>query len=51
MTVRSDFLFIDPPYDSDFSDYDNSAARGFADQERLQRSPKVCAKGTHDWSS
>jgi DNA adenine methylase len=33
--VRSDFLFIDPPYDSDFSDYDNMPFGG-RDQERLQ---------------
>lgn len=32
----SDFLFIDPPYDSDFSDYDNMPF-GSRDQERLQR--------------
>jgi len=31
----SDFLFIDPPYDSDFSDYDNLPFGG-RDQERLQ---------------
>jgi DNA adenine methylase len=30
-----DFLFIDPPYDSDFSDYDNLPF-GSRDQERLQ---------------
>lgn len=34
--VRSDFVFIDPPYDSDFSDYDNLPF-GSRDQERLQR--------------
>ena len=34
--VRSDFVFIDPPYDSDFSDYDNMPFGG-SDQERLQR--------------
>ncbi len=34
--VRSDFVFIDPPYDSDFSDYDNLAF-GSSDQERLQQ--------------
>ena len=34
--VRSDFVFVDPPYDSDFSDYDNLAF-GSSDQERLQR--------------
>jgi len=34
--VRSDFVFIDPPYDSDFSDYDNLPF-GSSDQERLQR--------------
>ncbi len=34
--VRSDFVFIDPPYDSDFSDYDNLPFGG-SDQERLQR--------------
>ena len=33
----SDFLFVDPPYDSDFSDYDNMPF-GSRDQERLQRS-------------
>lgn len=33
---RTDFVFIDPPYDSDFSDYDNLAFGG-SDQERLQR--------------
>ncbi len=32
---RSDFVFIDPPYDSDFSDYDNLPFGG-RDQERLQ---------------
>ena len=32
----SDFLFIDPPYDSDFSDYDNLPFGG-SDQERLQQ--------------
>jgi DNA adenine methylase len=31
----ADFLFIDPPYDSDFSDYDNMPF-GSRDQERLQ---------------
>ena len=31
----SDFLFIDPPYDSDFSDYNNMPF-GSRDQERLQ---------------
>lgn len=31
----SDFLFIDPPYDSDFSDYDNLPFGG-RDQDRLQ---------------
>jgi DNA adenine methylase len=31
-----DFLFIDPPYDSDFSDYDNLPFGG-SDQERLQQ--------------
>jgi DNA adenine methylase len=34
--VRSDFVFVDPPYDSDFSDYDNLPFGG-SDQERLQR--------------
>jgi DNA adenine methylase len=34
--VRSDFVFIDPPYDSDFSDYDNLPF-GSQDQQRLQR--------------
>jgi DNA adenine methylase len=34
--VASDFLFIDPPYDSDFSDYDNLPF-GSRDQERLQQ--------------
>jgi len=34
--VGSDFLFIDPPYDSDFSDYDNLPF-GSRDQERLQQ--------------
>jgi DNA adenine methylase len=34
--VGSDFLFIDPPYDSDFSDYDNLPF-GSGDQERLQQ--------------
>src|SRR5664280_765994 len=34
--VRSDFVFIDPPYDSDFSEYDNLPF-GASDQERLQR--------------
>jgi DNA adenine methylase len=33
---RSDFVFIDPPYDSDFSNYDNLPF-GSSDQERLQR--------------
>jgi len=33
--ARSDFVFIDPPYDSDFSDYDNLPFGG-SDQERLQ---------------
>jgi len=33
--VPSDFVFIDPPYDSDFSDYDNLPF-GSRDQERLQ---------------
>lgn len=33
---RADFLFVDPPYDSDFSDYDNMPF-GSRDQERLQR--------------
>jgi len=33
---RSDFVFIDPPYDSDFSDYDNLPF-GRMDQERLQQ--------------
>jgi len=32
----TDFLFIDPPYDSDFSDYDNMHF-GSRDQERLQQ--------------
>jgi DNA adenine methylase len=32
----SDFVFIDPPYDSDFRDYDNRAF-GERDQERLQQ--------------
>jgi DNA adenine methylase len=32
----SDFLFVDPPYDSDFSDYDNLPF-GQRDQERLQQ--------------
>lgn len=32
----ADFLFIDPPYDSDFSDYDNMHF-GSRDQERLQQ--------------
>lgn len=30
-----DFVFVDPPYDSDFSDYDNRAF-GWQDQQRLQ---------------
>lgn len=34
--ARRDFVFVDPPYDSDFSDYDNLAFGG-SDQERLQR--------------
>lgn len=34
--IGSDFVFIDPPYDSDFSDYDNLPF-GSSDQERLQR--------------
>jgi DNA adenine methylase len=34
--VRSDFVFIDPPYDSDFSDYDNLSF-GSSDQGRLQQ--------------
>lgn len=34
--IRSDFVFVDPPYDSDFSDYDNLPF-GSRDQERLQR--------------
>lgn len=34
--VRSDFVFIDPPYDSDFSEYDELPF-GSSDQERLQR--------------
>lgn len=34
--ARTDFVFIDPPYDSDFSNYDNLAF-GSRDQERLQR--------------
>lgn len=34
--VRSDFVFVDPPYDSDFSDYDNLPFAS-GDQERLQR--------------
>jgi DNA adenine methylase len=34
--VGSDFLFVDPPYDSDFSDYDNLPF-GSGDQERLQQ--------------
>ena len=33
---RSDFVFIDPPYDSDFSEYDNLPFAG-SDQERLRR--------------
>ncbi len=33
--ARADFVFIDPPYDSDFSDYDNLPFGG-RDQERLQ---------------
>lgn len=33
---RADFLFVDPPYDSDFSDYDNMPFEG-RDQERLQQ--------------
>lgn len=33
---RSDFVFVDPPYDSDFSDYDNLPF-GSSDQERLHR--------------
>jgi DNA adenine methylase len=32
----ADFLFVDPPYDSDFSDYDNMPFGG-RDQERLQQ--------------
>lgn len=32
----ADFLFIDPPYDTDFSDYDNQPF-GSLDQERLQQ--------------
>ena len=32
----SDFVFVDPPYDSDFSDYDNLPF-GSRDQERLQQ--------------
>ena len=32
---RSDFVFIDPPYDSDFSEYDNLPF-GRAEQERLR---------------
>ena len=32
----SDFVFVDPPYDSDFSDYDNLQF-GRRDQERLQQ--------------
>lgn len=34
--TADDFVFIDPPYDSDFSDYDNLPF-GRRDQERLQR--------------
>ena len=34
--VGSDFLFIDPPYDSDFCDYDNLPF-GSRDQERLHQ--------------
>ena len=30
-----DFVFVDPPYDSDFSDYDNRTFDG-ADHRRLQ---------------
>lgn len=32
----ADFVFVDPPYDSDFSDYDNLPF-GSRDQERLQQ--------------
>ena len=34
--TSSDFVFVDPPYDSDFSAYDNRAF-GWRDQERLAR--------------
>lgn len=34
--VAGDFVFVDPPYDSDFSDYDDLPF-GDTDQERLQR--------------
>lgn len=34
--TRQDFLFLDPPYDTDFSDYEGRAF-GHADQERLAR--------------
>jgi DNA adenine methylase len=34
--ATGDFVFIDPPYDSDFSDYDNLPF-GWQDQERLQQ--------------
>jgi DNA adenine methylase len=33
--VKEDFVFVDPPYDSDFSDYDNLAFGG-SDQTRLR---------------
>jgi DNA adenine methylase len=33
---EGDFVFVDPPYDSDFSDYDNQQFRQ-SDQERLQQ--------------
>jgi Site-specific DNA methylase len=36
MPTSRDFVFIDPPYDSDFSAYDNRAF-GWLDQERLAR--------------
>ncbi len=34
--AEADFVFIDPPYDSDFSSYDNRSF-GARDQERLQQ--------------
>lgn len=38
--TETDFVFVDPPYDSDFSSYDNRSFDA-RDQERLQRTLEV----------